>query len=112
MCAGHDLRYDSPVTTGAVGLPYDSTPVGTFHVQAKDTDTVLTLVGGAQYTVRYWIPFDAPLFGFHDAAWQKMPFGSQQYRTRGSHGCVHMPLAAMRFLYHWARVGATVRVRR
>ena len=45
--------------------------------------------------MKYWIPFDAPLFGFHDSSWQKMPYGSQKYRTKGSHGCIHMPLAAI-----------------
>ncbi len=111
LCARRQLVRDSPVTTGAIGLPYDATPTGTFHVQARDTNTVLTLVDGAQYTVKYWIPFDAPLFGFHDAPWQTMAYGSPRFRTRGSHGCVHVPLATMRFLYRWVRVGATVRVR-
>ena len=58
--------------------------------------------------MKYWIPFDAPLFGFHDSSWQTFPYGSQQYRTDGSHGCVHMPLADIAFLYEWANVGATV----
>ena len=40
-----------------------------------------------------------------------MPYGSPKYRTKGSHGCVHMPLPAMRFLYTWAEVGTTVRIK-
>lgn len=111
LCAWHRLVRDTPVTTGAVALPYRSTPTGAFTIQAHYTDQVLTLVDGAQYTVKYWIPFDAPLFGFHDSPWQTMPYGSPRYRTQGSHGCVHLPAAAMRFLYRWARVGATVRIR-
>ena len=37
---------------------------------------------------------------------------AREYRTEGSHGCVHMPLAAMKFLYDWAAVGTTVDIRR
>ncbi len=111
MCAGNHLVYSAPVTTGAVELPYDSTPTGTYQIQEKDTDRTLTLLSGAQYQVNYWIPFDAPLFGFHDASWQSFPYGSAKYRTEGSHGCIHTPLAAMKFLYDWADVGATVTIR-
>lgn len=111
MCARGRLVFSTPVTTGAVELPYDSTPTGRYHIQAKDTDTTLTLQSGAQYQVRYWIPFDAPMFGFHDSSWQNFPYGSAKYRTDGSHGCVHMPLAAMKFLYDWADIGATVTIR-
>ncbi len=111
LCQRRRAVYDSPVTTGAVDLPYDATPTGTFHIQEKDRNRTLTLLSGARYTVKYWIPFDAPLFGFHDSPWQQMPYGSQRYRTKGSHGCVHLPLATIRHLYGWAEVGATVRIR-
>lgn len=111
LCEHSRQVYEAPVTTGAVDLPYDATPTGTFAVQSKQTDRTLTLLSGAQYQVKYWIPFDAPLFGFHDASWQDIPFGSQRYRTQGSHGCVHLPLAAMAFLYKWVDLGTTVTVR-
>jgi lipoprotein-anchoring transpeptidase ErfK/SrfK len=108
MCAGTRTVYSAPVTTGAVDLPYDSTPTGAFQIQGKTTDTTLTLLSGETYAVKYWIPFQGPLFGFHDSSWQNFPYGSSRYRTEGSHGCVHTPLAAMRFLYDWAAVGTTV----
>jgi lipoprotein-anchoring transpeptidase ErfK/SrfK len=112
MCAGRRAAYSTAVTSGAVGLPYDATPLGNFEIQGRDRNTVLTLNTGATYHVKYWIPFSAPLFGFHDASWQKMPFGSPGYRTHGSHGCVHMPLAAMKFLYNWGAIGTPVHIRR
>ena len=109
MCAGAVVARDTAVTTG---LPTDDyhTPTGSYTVQALATHQTLTLLSGDQYVVDYWIPFDAPLFGFHDAAWQTFPFGSPQYRTDGSHGCVHMPLAAIAFLYGWVTVGTPVAV--
>jgi lipoprotein-anchoring transpeptidase ErfK/SrfK len=111
MCAANHLVYNAAVTTGAVDLPYDSTPTGSYQIQAKETDQTLTLLSGDQYQVNYWIPFDAPLFGFHDSSWQNFPYGSPRYRTEGSHGCIHTPLAAMKFLYNWADIGATVTIR-
>jgi predicted small lipoprotein YifL len=107
MCARTAQVRDTPVTTGMVG-EYTNTPTGSYHIQSKQTDQTLTLNTGAQYQVQYWIPFDAPLFGFHDSSWQSFPYGSQQYRTSGSHGCIHLPLTAIAFLYGWADVGASV----
>jgi lipoprotein-anchoring transpeptidase ErfK/SrfK len=87
------------------------TPTGTFHIEGLNRNSVLTLSDGATYHVRYWIPFDAPLFGFHDSSWQHFPYGSPKYRTAGSHGCVHVPLKAIGYLYRWADIGTTVRIK-
>ena len=109
MCDRRRVAYETAVTTGIPTEDYH-TPTGHFVVQARMQHQTLTLLSGARYVVNYWIPFDAPLFGFHDAAWQTFPFGSPQYRTDGSHGCVHMPLAAIAFLYGWVTVGTPVAV--
>ena len=55
-------------------------------------------------------PYD-DIYGFHDSAWQTIPYGSTKYHTDGSHGCVHLPIAAMKWLYNWAAVGAAVTIR-
>jgi lipoprotein-anchoring transpeptidase ErfK/SrfK len=107
-CSRAQQVYVSPVTTGDVATG-DDTPTGTWHVQSKETDRTLTLLNGSQYFVRYWLPYD-DIYGFHDASWQTFPFGSPQYRAAGSHGCVHLPMAAMAWLYRWADVGATVSI--
>jgi lipoprotein-anchoring transpeptidase ErfK/SrfK len=111
LCAGSRTMLSTAITSGATSLPYDSTPLGNFLIQARNRNTVLTLNTGAQYTVKYWIPFSGPLFGFHDSPWQTFPYGSARYRTEGSHGCIHMPLKAIAYLYEWARVGASVHIR-
>lgn len=109
MCAHRRLVADTPITSGMLGQ-YTETPTGTFRIQGITRDTSLTLISGATYAVKYWIPFDGPLFGFHDSSWQNFPYGSARYRTDGSHGCVHMPLRAIAFLARWAEVGATVTI--
>ena len=91
LCARSRTVYTNPITSGMSGQ-YTETPTGRYHIQGRNTDTVLTLNTGATYDVKYWIPFDAPLFGFHDSSWQHFPYGSPQYKTDGSHGCIHMPL--------------------
>jgi hypothetical protein len=100
MCARHRLVRQTPVTTGMAG-PYTNTPTGNYWIQGRNRNTTLTLNTGATYAVKYWIPFDAPLFGFHDSSWQHFAYGSAKYKTAGSHGCVHMPLKAIAFLYRW-----------
>jgi hypothetical protein len=101
LCARHRTVRDNPITSGMAG-PYTQTPTGNFVIQGRERNTVLTLNTGEQYPVHYWIPFEGPLFGFHDSTWQTFPYGSPKYRTAGSHGCIHMPLAAIAFLYRWS----------
>jgi lipoprotein-anchoring transpeptidase ErfK/SrfK len=108
-CARSRTVLSTAVTTGA-DRPGERTPKGTFAVQGLNRNTTLTTSGDRSYRVRYWIPFHLGVWGFHDASWQKMPFGSAHYRTRGSHGCVHMPLAAIRWLFHWVHYGTPVRI--
>lgn len=105
MCEGGRQVASTPVTTGDVAAG-DATPTGTWLVQDKQTDRYLVGPGYRDY-VHFWVPFNGD-FGFHDAPWQTFPFGSADYRTEGSHGCVHLPAAAMAWLYGWARVGSTV----
>ena len=105
MCEGHRQVYSTPVTTGAT-FDGRNTPLGSWRVQGKERDR--DLVGpGYRDHVKYWVPFNGD-YGLHDAAWQKMPFGSPGYHQQGSHGCVHLPTPAMAWVYAWAKVGETV----
>jgi hypothetical protein len=110
MCARHRVAASTPITSGMAG-PYTHTPTGRYRIQGLNRNSTLTLNTGATYDVKYWIPFNAPLFGFHDSSWQHFPYGSPKYRTHGSHGCIHMPLAAIRFFYHWADIGTPVLIK-
>lgn len=110
MCERGRTVHDTPITSGMQGAA-TATPTGRFAVDGKTRDTTLYPSAGGAYPVRYWITWDAPLYGFHDSAWQTIPYGSAQYRTGGSHGCVHMPLPAMRFLYGWVQIGTPVHIR-
>ncbi len=104
-CEGRKQVNTTPVTTGA-SVANHQTPVGSWRVQAKQRDRYLVGPGYRDY-VRFWVPFDGD-FGFHDASWQTMPFGSKDFQRYGSHGCVHLPTAAMAWLYGWVTPGRTV----
>jgi hypothetical protein len=106
-CSGTKLAFDSKITTGRTAT---RTPTGHFTVRAKLNNTVLTPNTGEHYFVKYWIAFSGTEYGFHDASWQKIPFGSTKYSSAGSHGCVHLPLKAAKFLYSWATVGTAVTI--
>ena len=69
------------MTTG-IAAQYTNTPTGNYVIQDRVRNTTLTLITGATYAVNYWIPFEAPLFGFHDSSWQNFPYGSPHYKTR------------------------------
>jgi lipoprotein-anchoring transpeptidase ErfK/SrfK len=105
-CAHHTVVQSTPVTTGA-SRHGNGTPRGTFAVQGLIRDTTLD----GSYHVKYWIPFHLGVWGFHDASWQHIPFGSPSYRNHGSHGCVHMQLSAIRWLFQWVSYGTPIRIR-
>lgn len=114
-CNGAAEVKESPVTTGTTIVRNgvnDSTPIGTWTIQAKYRNLHLRGAdanGSWDDPVQYWMPFDqADGIGFHDASWQTFPFGSSEYHTDGSHGCVHLPTDFIAWLYEWAPIGTHV----
>jgi len=105
LCRAGVTVDSSAVTTGRDRSP---TPTGRWTVYAKQTDRWLAGTGYSRQVER-WMPFHGGI-GFHDSAWQRMPYGSESYHRRGSHGCVHVPGPMMKRLYRWADVGTPVRV--
>ena len=114
-CTGPRLAISTAVTTGASALTnvHDATPTGTWRIYSKVRNTVLAGrdANGSWYDhVKYWMAFYRG-YGFHDASWQTFPYGSSLYKTKGSHGCVHVPLSVIAFLYGWAPIGTLVTIR-
>jgi hypothetical protein len=108
LCDGDQQVLTTYVTSGATALG-DGTPTGTWHLQGKQRDRYLYPAAGGAYYVHYWMPYDGD-YGMHDSPWQKFPYGSDKYRTKGSHGCVHFPSAAIAWMFRWAPIGTTVRI--
>lgn len=88
------------------GLPGDHlTPPGTFAVTYTQKYAYLT---GENYRtpVTYWMPFNEDI-GMHDATW-KTQFGSQFYRSAGSHGCINLPYNFAKALFGYVEKGMPV----
>jgi hypothetical protein len=109
VCSGGNQLLITPLTTGASALG-DGTPTGTWRINHKIRDTKLFPSDGGVYRVKYWLPYSGNVYGFHDSNWQTIPYGSQQYKTLGSHGCIHLPLPVMAWIFAWAPVGTQVTV--
>jgi lipoprotein-anchoring transpeptidase ErfK/SrfK len=129
-CEGSKQVYDSAVITGMELYPADLTPVGTYHIYAKQTDTHLAghdSTGSWDDFVYYWMPFldnKYGTYGFHDLTQTAngsngradSDFGNVNINLpstaakHGSHGCVELPLATAKWLYDWSSVGTTVTV--
>ena len=114
-CTGDVLLTDTAITTGASALTnvHYATPIGTSHITGKSRNTVLAgrdVNGPWNDPVKFWMPFDGGI-GFHDSSWQTFPYGSDLYKTQGSHGCVHVPAAVIATLFDWAPVGTLVTVK-
>jgi lipoprotein-anchoring transpeptidase ErfK/SrfK len=117
-CDATKQIYDSPVVTGIEYLAADTTPTGTYHIYAKETDLTLTgsdSTGSWSDPVSYWMPFlynQYGAYGFHDATWRApSAFGNIDPNSAdASHGCVELPLATAQWVYGWASVGTTVTI--
>ncbi len=83
----------------------NGTPPGVFGITYKEKDAVLR---GEDYesNVNYWMPFNGNI-GMHDATWRK-EFGGEIYITRGSHGCVNLPLVKAKEIYDLIEKGMPV----
>ncbi|HUD06258.1 MAG TPA: L,D-transpeptidase [Candidatus Saccharimonadales bacterium] len=117
-CDGSSQVYSSKVITGMEFLPADLTPVGTYHIYAKVTDTYLKgcdTTGCWNDHVNYFMEFldnQYGVYGLHDATWRSpSDFGNiSPDSSDASHGCVEMPLATATWLYNWSQVGTTVTI--
>jgi lipoprotein-anchoring transpeptidase ErfK/SrfK len=117
-CEGATPVYESAVVTGMENLAADLTPVGTYHIYAKQTNLYLKgsdSTGSWNDYVNYWMPWlnnQYGQYGFHDATWRSdSAFGNiDPASSDASHGCVELPLATAKWLYNWAQIGTTVTV--
>ncbi len=100
------LVEDSDCVSGCVNKKR-VTPVGTYSITYKETDTYLT---GDNYSshVDYWMPFNGNV-GLHDASWRSS-FGGDIYVTNGSHGCVNLPTKKAASIYDIIQKGEAVLV--
>lgn len=96
-----EIIWESDVITGNPSTNH-GTPEGVFFVNSNfhKSNPATTLrgktdpaTGKPEYEskVSYWIPFYNNVVGLHDASWQSS-FGKNYYLTRGSHGCVNLPV--------------------
>ncbi len=117
-CEKSTQVYDSAVITGMEFLAADLTPRGTYTVYGRQVNQTLRgsdSTGSWNDFVYYWMPFldnQYGTYGFHDATWRAdSDFGNIDPNTKeASHGCVEMPLTAMKWLYNWAPIGTTLTV--
>lgn len=95
-----------PITSGKNGF---ETVTGEFAIYYKQRNFRMTSpFPGIYYDniVDYWMPFYLG-YGIHDASWRSV-YGTQDYGSVGSHGCVNTPLTEVGVLYNWAEIGTKV----
>ncbi len=96
-------------TNCTTGKDSTQTNIGYFDIDGKYLNACLR---GSDYEcpVSYWVPFDGGI-GFHDYIYQSDEmFGSQNYHTDGSHGCVRLNLNDAQKAYNEIETGDMVLV--
>lgn len=98
------LVLSTPITSGA----HNATKTGTFKIRNKVRNTTLK---GEDYVsfVKYWMGYGGA-YGLHDASWRSK-FGTMDYKTKGSHGCINMPTSAAKKLYDMIEIGTPVYIK-
>lgn len=79
------------------------TPKGLFTIIDKVPNT--DLMGGAH--VDYFCKFTSGGIGLHDADRWRTHYGGKIYKTKGSHGCVNLPLSVAKAIYINSTEGKT-----
>lgn len=99
-----NLVVESDLVSGCVAKG-NATPSGAYALTYKTRDAVLR---GATYAtpVSYWMPFNGNI-GMHDLKSRKA-FGGDIYKTKGSHGCINLPLSAAKTIYETVSQGYPV----
>lgn len=97
-----------PITTGAVGF---DTVKGKFAIYSKYSPfRMRSPFPGIEYdNMVDFVMFFYQGYGIHDASWRSV-YGTLDYPSIGSHGCVNTPYAYIQQLYGWAEIGTTVLV--
>lgn len=103
----------TPVTTGRPALP---TPVGSYHIEGAYSPYTFNSPWppGSPYwypptPVTWAMPFYGGDFLHNDPGEPDGAYGAgSEDGPYASHGCVHVPYAAMSFLFHWLPIGAGV----
>ncbi len=95
---------ESDFVSGNSSRGYD-TPDGVYGVTYKQRNATLT---GENYQtpVSWWMPFNRNI-GMHDAGWRGS-FGSNIYKTNGSHGCINLPPSVAKEIYENIEKGTPV----
>lgn len=117
-CEKTNSVHSVSVITGLKNHPETETPLGTYKIYGKMTNTTLSgndSRGAWKYPVYYWMPFldnQYGTYGFHDATWRpNSEFGGISPESdKASHGCIELPLSSAKWLYEWAPVGTVVKV--
>jgi len=105
---------DTPVTTGRPALPTDIGAMKVLHKDAPWTMQSPWPKGSPEWypdtVVQMVVWFTKNGEGLHDASWQPAATlgPGSQYGPFASHGCIHVPLAAVRTLFEWAPIGTPV----
>lgn len=99
------LIVDSDLVSGNMAYKDRVTPSGSYSLAYKQRDKVLRGKlqpdGTYEYEspVSYWMPFNGGI-GLHDATWRHGVFGGDIYKTRGSHGCVNLPVSVAETIFN------------
>lgn len=98
------LELESDFVSGNTSRNH-GTESGIYGITYKQRNAMLV---GEDYEtpVSYWMPFNNHQ-GLHDATWRGK-FGSEIYKTGGSHGCVNLPYLVAKELYSKIEQGTPV----
>ena len=94
---------ETPITSGSYA--HGGTDPRVVYVYTKIPNKWLT--GPTWHSfVKYWVAIQGAI-GIHDASWRSV-YGGDEYKYRGSHGCINTPEEAMKKIYDNVEIGTPV----
>lgn len=100
------LYVETDIVTGCLHCNH-GTKTGVFKIENHGRNIYLQ---EDKYFVYYWMCFDIPKYGLHDADGWRTPeeYGGDTYKTNGSGGCVNIPREIIADLYEVLQDGTPV----
>ena len=98
-----EVFVETPITSGSYA--HGGTDPRVVYVYTKIPNKWLT--GPTWHSfVKYWVAIQGAI-GIHDASWRSV-YGGDEYKYRGSHGCINTPEEAMKKIYDNVEIGTPV----
>ncbi len=111
LIVDNEVVVSTDIISGTASSSDTETRHGVFYITDMGRNITLGTyeVQGYEVEVAVWMRFNNSGQGVHDCTWRDDDeFGTDVYKTNGSHGCINTPISAAQEIYSYVSIGTPV----